>query len=293
MNLMMRKVELKNGVEMPMLGFGVFQVEDAARCRKVVGEAVETGYRLFDTAMTYRNEEAVGQALAASGVKREEFFVTTKVWITDMGYDLTLKAFDRSMRKLRLDYLDLYLLHMPFGDYYGAWRALERLYREGRVRAIGVSNFSSARLLDMSYNFEVLPMVNQIELHPRCQRSEELETMRELGVRPQAWAPFAEGMKGMFTEPVLTEIARRHGKTSAQVMLRWNIQRGVAVIPKTVRRERMAENFDIWDFALDEEEMHRIAALDSGRPSMLDTERPDEVRRLYGYLENPVLTSLK
>lgn len=284
---------LSNGVEMPVLGFGVFQVDDLAVCERVVGEAIEVGYRLFDTAMTYNNEEAVGCAIRSSCIPREEFFITTKVWIPDAGYDRTLKAFDLSLKNLGLDYLDLYLIHMPFGDYYGAWRAMERLYREGRVRAIGVSNFSAARLIDMSYNFEVLPMVNQIELHIHYQREAELNTMRELGIQPEAWAPFAEGLKGTFTDPVLADIAGKHGKTTAQVMLRWNIQRGVAVIPKSVRRERIAENFDVWDFALDADDMERIAALDKGCPSMLDVDSPAEVHRLYGYLDNPVLTTLK
>ena len=192
---------LSNGVRMPMLGFGVFQVDDPAVCEWVVGEAIETGYRLFDTAMTYRNESALGRAVHQSGIPRKEFFITTKAWITDMGYDRTLRAFDRSLQELGMDYLDLYLLHMPFGDYYGAWRAMERLYREGRVRAIGVSNFSAARLIDLSYNFEVLPMVNQIELHVHYQREGELAVMRELGVQPQAWAPFAEGLKGDVHRP--------------------------------------------------------------------------------------------
>ena len=289
----MQTIPLNNQTGMPMLGFGVFQVDTPTVCERAVSEAIETGYRLLDTAMTYNNEEAVGRAVRTSGVKREEFFITTKVWITDMGYERTLKAFDLSLEKLGLDYLDLYLIHMPFGDYYGAWRAMEQLYREGRVRAIGVSNFSPARLIDMSYNFDILPMVNQMELHPHCQRTEELTVMQELGIQPEAWAPFAEGLKGTFNEPTLLDIARKHGKTTAQVMLRWNTQRGVAVIPKTVHKERMVENFNIWDFSLDEDDMHRIAMLDKGKPSMLDTDKPSEVRRLYGYLENPKLTSLK
>ncbi len=290
---MMQTVKLNNGTEMPMLGFGVFQVDDLVVCERAVGDAIETGYRLLDTAMTYNNEEAVGRAVRNSGIRRKEFFITTKVWISDAGYDRTLRAFDLSLKKLGLDYLDLYLVHMPLGDYYGAWRAMERLYKEGRIRAIGVSNFSPARLIDLSYNFETIPAVNQIELHIHCQREEELAAMRELGIQPEAWAPFAEGLKGTFSDPVLADIARKHGKTTAQVMLRWNIQRGVVVIPKSVHKERMVENFDIWDFSLDEEDMRRIATLDKGVPSMLDTEKPSEVRRLYGYLENPVLTSLK
>ena len=289
----MEHITLSNGINMPMLGFGVFQVDDSAECERVVGDAIEVGYRLFDTAMTYHNEEAVGCAVRNSGIEREAFFITSKVWITDAGYDRTLKAFDLSLKKLGLDYLDLYLIHMPFGDYYGAWRAMERLYKEGRIRSIGVCNFSSARLIDMSYNFEILPAVNQIESHIHYQREEELAVMNELGIQPEAWAPFAEGLKGTFADPVLTDIARKYGKTTAQIMLRWNIQRGVVVIPKSVHKERMVENFGVWDFSLEEEDMQRIATLDKGIPSMLDTEKPSEVRRLYGYLDNPVLTSLK
>lgn len=289
----MKNIVLSNGIEMPMLGFGVFQIEDPIECEKTVSKAIETGYRLLDTAMTYNNEEAVGRAVRNSGVKREEFFITTKVWISDTGYDRTLKAFDLSLKKLGLDYLDLYLVHMPFGDYYGSWRAMEQLCQEGRIRSIGVCNFSPARLIDMSYNFETLPAVNQIESHIHYQREEELIVMHELGIQPEAWAPFAEGLKGIFTDPVLAGIARKYGKTTAQVMLRWNIQRGVAVIPKSVHKERMMENFNIWNFSLDEEDMKHIATLDKGIPSMLDTEKPSEVRRLYDYLEKPVLTSLK
>lgn len=284
---------LSNRVKMPMLGFGVFQVDDLTVCERAVAEAIETGYRLFDTAMTYHNESALGRAVKSSGIPRKEFFITTKAWITNMGYDRTLRAFDRSLQELGMDYLDLYLVHQPFGDYYGAWRAMEQLYREGRVRAIGVSNFSAARLIDMSYNFEILPMVNQNELHVHYQREEELAVMHELGIQPEAWAPFAEGLKGTFTDPVLTDIARKHGKTTAQVMLRWNIQRGVVVIPKSVHKERIAENFNVWDFSLDAEDMARIATLDKGLPSMLDVDNPSEVRRLYDYLENPILTTLK
>jgi len=288
----MNTVKLNNGVEMPQLGFGVFQVDDPKVCEQAVEEAIEVGYRLLDTAMTYNNEEAVGRAVRASGTRREDFFITTKAWITDMGEERTLRAFDTSCKKLGVDWLDLYLIHQPFGDYYGAWRAMQRLYREGRVKAIGVSNFSPARLIDMSYNFEIKPMVNQIELHPHFQREAELKEMRTLGVQPEAWAPFAEGMKGTFTDPTLQAIAAKHGKTTAQVMLRWNIQRGVVVIPKSVHRSRMEENFKVFDFSLDAGDMARIATLDKGRPSMLDPEVPSEVHRLYAYLRNPVITSL-
>lgn len=289
----MQTVKLNNNTEMPMLGFGVFQVNNLKICEKAVNEAIEIGYRLFDTAMTYNNEEAVGRAVKNSGIRREDFFITTKAWITDMGYDRTMKAFEKSIKKLGLDYLDLYLIHQPFGDYYGTWRAMERLYKEGYIKAIGVSNFSSARLIDMSYNFEILPMINQIELHPHYQRSEELNLMHEMKIQTEAWAPFAEGMKGTFNEPVLVNIARKHNKTTAQVILRWNIQRRVTVIPKSVHKERIEENFNIWDFLLDDEDMRLIATLDKGKPFMLDTNNPNEVRRLYSYLENPILTSLK
>ncbi len=287
----MKTIRLANGVEMPMEGFGVFQIPEA-QCESAVLDAVSAGYRLFDTASSYRNEEALGRALRRSGLPREEFFITTKAYIQEMGYEQTLAAFDQSLQKLGLDYLDLYLIHMPFGDYYGAWRALEQLYRDGRVRAIGVCNFLPDRLLDLCLNAEIRPMIDQIERHPHYQRAEELAFMGELGITPEAWAPFAEGLKGMFTEPALREIAEKHGKTPAQVILRWNVQHGVIVIPKSAHRERMKENLDIWNFALDEEDMARIAALDKGVPSMLDTRDINEIRRCYGYLENPVLTSL-
>jgi len=285
--------KLKNGVEIPALGFGVFQVDDSAVCERCVSDAIEIGYRLIDTAMTYKNEEAVGNAVKNSGIAREKFFITTKAWITDMGEERTLRAFDASCKKLGVDYLDLYLIHQPFGDYYGAWRAMTRLYEEGRVRAIGVSNFSSARLIDMNYNFDVLPMVNQIELHPHFQREDELKEMRKLGVLPEAWAPFAEGMKGMFSEPVLKSLAEKYGKTTAQIMLRWNIQCGAVVIPKSVHKERIRENFNVFDFSIDANDMAKIATLDKGKPSMLDPDVPAEVHRLYTYLSNPVITSLK
>lgn len=288
----MTYVTLSNGVKMPMQGFGVFQVDDLSVCQQAVSDAIVEGYRLFDTAYTYNNEQAVGEAIRRSGLKREDFFVTTKAWISDFGYDQTLRAFDRSLAALGMEYVDLYLLHMPLADYYGSWRALERLYREKRVRAIGVSNFSAARLMDLCYNCEVRPMVNQIELHPHFQREEDLEVMRSLGIQPHGWAPFAEGMKGMFTEPTLQRIAEKHHKTVAQIVLRWNIERGVIVIPKSVHRERIRENFNIWDFQLDAEDMQHIALLETGKPSMLDCEKPSEIRRLYGYLENPTVTSL-
>ena len=288
---MMETVKLSNGVSMPMEGFGVFQIPEE-ECEQVVRNAVESGYRLIDTASSYQNEEAVGRALQTCGVPREELFITTKAYIQEMGYDNTMKAFEESMKKLGLDYLDLYLIHMPFGDYYGSWRAMEELYQAGRIRAIVVCNFLPDRLLDFCYNVEIKPQVNQIERHPHYQRAEDLQLMKALGVQPEAWAPFAEGLKGMFDEPVLAEIAAKHQKTPAQIILRWNVQQGVIVIPKSVHKERMEKNRNIWDFELDEEDMAQIAELDQNCPSMLDTRKISEVRRVYDYLNNPVLTSL-
>lgn len=287
----METITLENGVAMPMEGFGVFQVPEET-CEETVLAAIQAGYRLIDTASAYQNEAAVGRALRRCGLPREAVFLTTKAYIQEMGYENTKAAFAASCQRLGVEYLDLYLVHMPFGDYYGAWRAMEELYQEGKVRAIGVCNFLPDRLLDLCCQAKVRPQVNQIERHPHYQRPEDLALMAELGVRPQAWAPFAEGLNGMFTEPVLGEIARKHGKTPAQVILRWNVQQGVMVIPKSVHRARMEENLDIWDFSLDGEDLARIAALDRGRPSMLDPRKVSEVKRVYAYLENPVLTSL-
>ena len=283
----METITLENGVAMPLEGFGVFQVQEET-CEETVLAAIQAGYRLIDTASAYQNEAAVGRALRRCGLPREAVFLTTKAYIQEMGYENTKAAFAASCQRLGVGYLDLYLVHMPFGDYYGAWRAMEELYQEGKVRAIGVCNFLPDRLLDLCCQAKV----RQIERHPHYQRPEDLALMAELGVRPQAWAPFAEGLNGMFTEPVLGEIARKHGKTPAQVILRWNVQQGVMVIPKSVHRARMEENLDIWDFSLDGEDLARIAALDRGRPSMLDPRKVSEVKRVYAYLENPVLTSL-
>lgn len=288
---MTETVKLSNGVSMPMEGFGVFQIPEQ-ECEQVIRDAIESGYRLIDTASSYQNEEAVGRAVKTCGIPREELFITTKAYIQEMGYENTMKAFEGSLKRLGLDYLDLYLIHMPFGDYYGSWRAMEELYRAGRIRAIGVCNFLPDRLLDFCYNVEIKPQVNQIERHPHYQRAEDLQLMEELGVQPEAWAPFAEGLKGMFEEPVLMEIAAKHQKTPAQILLRWNVQQGVIVIPKSVHRERMEENRKIWDFELDAEDMQRIAELDKNCPSMLDTRKISEIRRVYDYLNNPVLTSL-
>lgn len=286
-------VKLHNGVEMPQEGFGVFQIADLATCEQVVRDALTTGYRLIDTAASYKNEAAVGKAVRASGIARQDIFVTSKVFVNDMGYAKTKAAFYQSLEQLGLDYLDLYLIHMPYGDYYGSWRALEELYAEGVVRAIGVSNFQSDRFVDLCYNCDVKPMVNQLELHPFYQRAEELKVLQEYGTVPQAWAPFAEGLNGMFTNPLLSAIATAHNRTVAQVVLRWNVQRGVSIIPKSTHTNRMQENMAIWDFALSAEEMASIATLDLGRPQMFDPRAVSEVRRIYDYLNNPVLTTLQ
>lgn len=288
----MQNIKLHNGVEIPQEGFGVFQVSDLHVCEQAVSDAITTGYRLIDTASSYKNETAVGAAIHKSGVPREDFFVTSKAFINEMGYERTKEAFHRTLYNLGFDYLDLYLIHMPFGDYYGAWRAMEELYKEGRIRAIGVSNFQSDRIIDLCYTAEIKPMVNQLELHPFYQRDDELAILREYNIMPQAWAPFAEGMNGMFTNPVLKGIAEWYGKTVAQVILRWNVQRGVGIIPKSVHRNRMEENLDIWNFELSAEDMRQIAALDLDCPQMLDPRKPSEVHRLFNYLENPMLTSL-
>lgn len=291
----MNNITLTGGVDMPMEGFGVFQIPDT-QCEQVVLDAIQAGYRLFDTASSYKNEEALGRAVRkaidAGMVKREDLFITTKAYIQQMGYEKTVQAFYESMHKLDLEYLDLYLIHMPLGDYYGAWRAMEDLYEAGKIRAIGVCNFDGARLMDLCYNARIKPMINQIERHPHFQRSEDLAVMKKLGVQPQAWAPFAEGLKGMFAEPVLMEIAEKYGKTVPQVILRWDIEQGIIIIPKSTHKNRMEENMAIWDFELDSEDMEKIAGLDKNVPSMLDCSKPSEIDRLYDYLNNPVLTSL-
>ncbi|HIV97765.1 MAG TPA: aldo/keto reductase [Candidatus Agathobaculum stercoravium] len=288
---MVQSIRLNNGVSMPMEGFGVFQIPEE-HCEQAVRDAITAGYRLIDTASSYQNEKAVGRAIRSCGLPREELFITTKAYIQQMGYEKTKEAFAQSLDNLGLTYLDLYLIHMPFGDYYGSWRALEELYQAGRIRAIGICNFLPDRLLDLCYNAKIRPQINQIERHPHYQRAEDLALMQELHVQPEAWAPFAEGLKGMFTEPVLLEIAQKYGKTPAQIILRWNVQQGVIVIPKSVHKERMEENLAIWDFALDDGDMAQIALLDQNCPSMLDTRKVSEVKRVYDYLNNPVLTSL-
>lgn len=278
----MEMVMLSNGVKMPMEGFGVFQVPDAAVCRGAVMDAIQTGYRLIDTAAAYGNEEAVGAALRDCGVAREELFITTKLWVQDASYQGAKAAFEESMRKLGLEYLDLYLIHQPMGDTYGAWRAMEELYCEGRIRAIGVCNFYPHVLADFCETVKIKPMVNQVELHPFFSQENALALMKEYGVVPEAWGPMAEGKHGIFTHPVLTEIGNQYGKTPAQVALRWNTQRGVVVIPKSVHRERMRQNIDIWDFTLSEQDMKRIAELDLGHSEIVDHFNPGFVRALHG-----------
>lgn len=258
----MKNVKLANGIEMPILGFGVFQIPEEKDCIQAVTDALEVGYRHIDTAASYMNERAVGSALRDSGIARQDLFITTKLWIQDANEDRALKAFDKSMDKLGLDYLDLYLIHQPFGDVYGAWRAMEKLYKDGRINAIGVSNFYPDRLADFIVHNEIAPMVNQIETHPFFQRADYQAQMAERNVQIESWAPFAEGRNDLFTNPELVKIAEAHGKSVAQVVLRWLIQRDVVVIPKSVRKDRMAENFDVFNFELSQNDMDAIAKLD-------------------------------
>lgn len=283
----MEFVTLSNGVKMPMEGFGVFQVPEAAVCEQAVTDALAAGYRLIDTAAAYFNEEAVGSAIHTAikkgGISREELFITTKLWIQDAGYENAKKAFQVSLDKLGLDYLDLYLIHQPMNDYYGSWRAMEELYEEGKVRAIGVCNFYPERLTDLCLNAKIKPMVNQVELHPFFAQTGALETMKEFGVLPEAWGPLAEGKHGIFTHPVLTEIGAKYGKTAAQVALRWNAQRGVVIIPKSVHKERMEENLNIWDFRLSDEDMKAIGALDLGHSEIIDHSAADTAKFLNGW----------
>ena len=278
----METIHLNNGVEMPLEGFGVFQVTDSDVCRKSVLAAIGSGYRLIDTAAAYMNEEAVGEAIKESGVNRNDLFITTKLWTQDASYDGAKKAFQTSLENLGLDYLDLYLIHQPVGDYYGAYRAMEELYKEGRVRAIGVCNFYPERLTDLAIHAEVIPAVNQVELHPFFQQEKAIRNMKELGIQPEAWGPFAEGKHGIFTHPVLTAIGEKYGKSAAQVALRWNVQRCVVVIPKSTHRERMEQTIDIWDFALTDEDMAEISKLDIGHSEIVDHSDPAFIRMISG-----------
>jgi 2,5-diketo-D-gluconate reductase A len=276
----MKHIVLNNGVEMPILGFGVFQVTDAEVCERSVYEAIQTGYRLIDTAASYLNEDAVGKAIKRSGVTREELFVTTKLWIQDAGYERTKKAFEKSLHRLQLDYLDLYLIHQPFGDVYGSWRAMEELYREGRIRAIGVSNFQPDRIMDLIVHNEVVPAVNQIEAHPFHQQIETQKFLQENNVQIESWGPFAEGKHNIFQNELLLSIAAKYKKSVAQVILRWLTQREVVVIPKSVRKERIVENFNIFDFELSPGDMDAIISLDTNVSSFFDHRDPEIVKRL-------------
>ena len=273
-------ITLNNGVRMPQLGFGVYQIPNVAECQRAVEDALSVGYRLLDTAASYGNEEAVGAAIRASGLPRDEVFVTTKLWMSDASYEGAKRGFDASLKRLGLDYVDLYLIHQPFGDVFGAWRAMEELYREGRIRAIGVSNFYPDRLQDLILHNEVAPAVNQVETHPFHQQTAAAEFMRTKGVQIESWAPFAEGKNGLFSNEVLLAVAARYKKTVAQVVLRWLIQRGVVCIPKSVHAERIAENFDVFGFALDAEDMAVIASLDRPESSFLDHRDPETVEWL-------------
>ena len=270
---------LNNGVEMPVLGFGVYQVEETV-CEQCVCDAIAAGYRSIDTASAYLNERAVGRAIRRSGVPREELFITTKLWVQDAGYESTKRAFAKSLERLQLDYLDLYLIHQPFGDVYGSWRAMEELYREGAVRAIGVSNFQPDRLVDLILHNGVLPAVNQVETHPFCQQTEAAAVMASEGVQIESWAPFAEGRNNLFGNGTLVSLAAKYRKSVAQVVLRWLIQRGVVVIPKSVRPERMAENIAVFDFHLAPEDMDLIATLDTRRSCFLSHRDPETVKWL-------------
>ena len=278
---MMEFVTLNNGVKMPLEGFGVFQVPDPAVCEQAVLDAIATGYRLIDTAAAYMNEQAVGAAIQKCGVPREELFITTKLWVQDASYEGAKRAIETSLRNLGLDYIDLYLIHQPMGDYIGAYRAMEEAYREGKLKAIGVCNFYPNRWADLCETVEVTPAVNQVELHPFFQQENALTLMKEYGVVPEAWGPFAEGNHGIFTHPVLTEIGKQYGKTAAQVALRWNVQRGVVVIPKSIHKNRMEQNIDIWDFQLSEEDMAQIAKLDLGHSEIVDHSDPGFVKMLH------------
>ena len=277
----MEFITLNNGVKMPLEGFGVFQVPDSAQGEQAVLDAIASGYRLIDTAAAYMNEKAVGEAIKKSGVPREELFITTKLWVQDASYEAAKKAIQTSLDNLGLSYLDLYLIHQPMGDYVGAYRAMEEAYKEGKLKAIGVCNFYPHRLADLCETVEVIPAVNQVELHPFFQQENALALMKEYGVVPEAWGPFAEGNHGIFTHPVLTAIGQKYGKSAAQVALRWNVQRGVVVIPESVHKERIEQNMNIWDFQLSDEDMAEIAKLDIGHSEIVDHSDPAFVKMLH------------
>jgi len=282
----MKSVRLNNGVRMPLQGYGVLQINDLVECEQCVVDAIESGYRLIDTAAGYGNESAVGKGIARSGVPREELFITTKLWIADAGYEKTKAAFVRSMARLGLDYLDLFLIHHPYGDVYGSWRAMEELYKEGRIRAIGVSNFHPDRLMDFAIHQKILPAVNQVEVNPFCQQVEGMKTMQELGVRMEAWGPFAQGRNNMFENSVLKTIAEKYQKSVAQVILCWLSMREIIAIPKSVRKERMAENLESLDLTLDQADMDTIATLDTRESVYFSHRDPNHVKRLCAMERN-------
>ncbi|WP_245546348.1 aldo/keto reductase [Frateuria aurantia] len=273
-------VTLNNGIKMPILGFGVFQLPEPAECERAVHEAIDVGYRLLDTATSYGNEEAVGAAIRHHGIERGELFLTTKLWLQDASYEGAMAAFERSLNKLQVDYLDLWLIHQPYGDVYGAWRAMQELYKAGRIRSIGVSNFYPDRLLDFVLHNEITPAVNQIEVHPFHQQEEARHLLRDCKVQPEAWGPFAEGKNGLFSNEVLQSIGDKYGKSIAQVVLRWLIQRDIVAIPKSVRKDRMAENFDVFDFELDAADVAKIHTLDTKASSFFDHRDPAMVKWL-------------
>ena len=276
----MQTVKLNNGVEIPILGFGVFQITDLAECERSVIDAIETGYNHIDTAASYQNEEAVGRGIQQSGIAREDIFITTKLWIQSNGYEGTLKAFDNSLNRLQLDYVDLYLIHQPYGDVYGEWRAMEDLYQQGKVRAIGVSNFQSDRIMDLIIHNQITPAVNQIEVNPFHQQIDSQKFFEANSVMTEAWAPFAEGRNNIFHNETLLKVSAKHGKSVAQVILRWVVQRGIIALAKTVRKARMLENISIFDFELTAEDMAAIAALDSKTSAFFDHRDPKMVKWL-------------
>lgn len=286
-------VKLNNGVEMPTLGFGVFQVPDLSQAEQAVTEAIETGYRLIDTAAAYQNEEAVGKAIKNSSVNRDDIFVTSKLWVSDFNYERAKKGIDTSLQKLGLDYMDLYLLHQPYGDTMGAWRALEEAQKEGKIRAIGVSNFYADQLQDLMLTMPVKSAVNQIEVNPWYQEDAEVKFAQSQDVRVEAWAPFAEGKHNIFTNEIIAEIAAKNGKSNGQVILRWLLQRGITVIPKSVHQKRMAENIDVFDFELSDDDMKKMASLDKEESQFFDHRDPVTIEQIFGSSLKQVQTSEK